>query len=68
MTLTYLISRRQRGIWAFMTLRHGFIVQAARWVAYPRAGIAVEELERRFHYPTSRMPHASIRDSGMGNR
>ena len=32
-------------------------VQTARWVAYPRAGIAVEELERRFHYPTcARMP------------
>jgi hypothetical protein len=32
-------------------------VQTARWVTYPRAGIAVEELERRF--PLSDLcPHA----------
>jgi replication-associated recombination protein RarA len=43
-------------------------VQTARWVAYPRAGIAVEELERRFHYPTcARMPCMLLYgDSGMG--
>ena len=33
------------------------LVQTARWVGYPRAGVAVEELERRFNYPTcARMP------------
>ena len=39
-----------------------------RWVAFPRAGIAVEELERRFHYPTcARMPCMLLYgDSGMG--
>ncbi|MGO9932759.1 MAG: TniB family NTP-binding protein [Steroidobacteraceae bacterium] len=44
------------------------MVQTARWVAYPRAGIAVEELERRFHYPTcARMPCMLLYgDSGMG--
>ena len=44
------------------------LVQTARWVAYPRAGIAVEELERRFHYPTcARMPCMLLYgDSGMG--
>ena len=43
-------------------------VQTARWVAYPRAGIAVEELERRFYYPTcARMPCMLLYgDSGMG--
>src|SRR6202030_2861124 len=43
-------------------------VQTARWVAYPRAGIAVEELERRFHYPTfALMPCMLLYgDSGMG--
>jgi replication-associated recombination protein RarA len=43
-------------------------VQTARWVAYPRAGIAIEELERRFHYPTcARMPCMLLYgDSGMG--
>ena len=43
-------------------------VQTARWVAYPRAGIAVEELERRFHYPTcARMPCMLLYgDSGTG--
>jgi putative ribosome biogenesis GTPase RsgA len=43
-------------------------VQTARWVTYPRAGIAVEELERRFHYPTcARMPCMLLYgDSGMG--
>jgi hypothetical protein len=43
-------------------------VQTARWVAFPRAGIAVEELERRFHYPTcARMPCMLLYgDSGMG--
>ena|ERR1019366_4313329 len=44
------------------------LVQTARWVAYPRAGIAVEELERRFHYQTcARMPCMLLYgDSGMG--
>jgi replication-associated recombination protein RarA len=44
------------------------LVQAARWVAFPRAGVAVEELERRFHYPTcARMPCMLLYgDSGMG--
>jgi hypothetical protein len=44
------------------------LVQSARWVAFPRAGIAVEELERRFHYPTcARMPCMLLYgDSGMG--
>jgi putative ribosome biogenesis GTPase RsgA len=44
------------------------LVQTARWVAYPRAGIAVEELERRFHYPScARMPCMLLYgDSGMG--
>src|SRR5450755_2777943 len=43
-------------------------VQTARWVAFPRAGVAVEELERRFHYPTcARMPCMLLYgDSGMG--
>jgi Cdc6-like AAA superfamily ATPase len=42
--------------------------QTARWVAFPRAGVAVEELERRFHYPTcARMPCMLLYgDSGMG--
>ena len=40
------------------------LVQAARWVAFPRAGVAVDELERRFHYPTcARMPWRSLRRS-----
>jgi replication-associated recombination protein RarA len=44
------------------------MVQTARWVAFPRAGVAVEELERRFHYPTcARMPCMLLYgDSGMG--
>jgi hypothetical protein len=44
------------------------LVQTARWVAFPRAGIAVEELERRFHYPScARMPCMLLYgDSGMG--
>jgi replication-associated recombination protein RarA len=44
------------------------LVQTARWVAFPRAGIAVDELERRFHYPTcARMPCMLLYgDSGMG--
>jgi len=44
------------------------LLQTARWVAFPRAGIAVEELERRFHYPTrARMPCMLLYgDSGMG--
>ena len=43
-------------------------IQTARWVAFPRAGIAVEELERRFHYPAcARMPCMLLYgDSGMG--
>src|ERR1700676_667201 len=43
-------------------------VQTARWVAFPRAGVAVEELERRFHYPTcASMPCMLLYgDSGMG--
>src|SRR3984893_12176268 len=43
-------------------------VQTARLVAFPRAGVAVEELERRFHYPTcARMPCMLLYgDSGMG--
>ena len=45
-----------------------FSVQTARWVAYPRAGIAVEELERGFNYPSCvRMPCMLLYgDSGMG--
>jgi hypothetical protein len=44
------------------------LVQTARWVGYPRAGVAVEELERRFNYPTcARMPCMLLYgDSGMG--
>lgn len=44
------------------------LVQTARWVGFPRAGIAVEELERRFHYPScARMPCMLLYgDSGMG--
>ena len=44
------------------------LVQTARWVAFPRAGIAVEELERRFNFPTcARMPCMLLYgDSGMG--
>jgi Bacterial TniB protein len=44
------------------------LVQTARWVGYPRAGVAVEELERRFNYPTcARMPcMLPYADSGMG--
>jgi replication-associated recombination protein RarA len=44
------------------------LLQTARWVAFPRAGIAVEELQRRFHYPTrARMPCMLLYgDSGMG--
>jgi Bacterial TniB protein len=44
------------------------LVQTARWVAYPRAGVAVDELERRFNYPTcARMPCMLLYgDSGMG--
>jgi Bacterial TniB protein len=44
------------------------LVQTARWVGYPRAGVAVDELERRFNYPTcARMPCMLLYgDSGMG--
>ena len=44
------------------------LVQTARWVAFARAQIAVEELERRFHYPScARMPCMLLYgDSGMG--
>src|SRR5260370_25092494 len=44
------------------------LVQTARWVGFPRAGIAVEELERRFNYPScARMPCMLLYgDSGMG--
>ena len=44
------------------------LVQTARWVGHPRAGVAVEELERRFNYPTcARMPCMLLYgDSGMG--
>jgi hypothetical protein len=44
------------------------LVQTARWVAHPRAGVAVDELERRFNYPTcARMPCMLLYgDSGMG--
>jgi replication-associated recombination protein RarA len=44
------------------------LVQTARWVAFPRAGVAVEELERRFHYPScARMPCMLLYgDSGIG--
>src|ERR1700722_11965738 len=44
------------------------LVQTARWVAYPRAGVAVGELERRFNYPTcARMPCMLLYGaSGMG--
>ena len=43
-------------------------VQTARWVGYSRAQLAVEELERRYHYPTcARMPCLLLYgDSGMG--
>jgi hypothetical protein len=42
------------------------LVQTARWVGFPRAGIAVEELERRFHYPScARMPCIPISGAGM---
>jgi hypothetical protein len=34
------------------------LVQTARWVGFPRAGIAVEELERRSHYPSCAVCHA----------
>jgi putative ribosome biogenesis GTPase RsgA len=44
------------------------LVQTARWVGYPRAGVAVEELKRRFNYPTcARMPCMLLYgDSGIG--
>ena len=44
------------------------LVQTAHWVGYPRAGVTVEELERRFNYPTcARMPCMLLYgDSGMG--
>jgi Bacterial TniB protein len=44
------------------------LVQTARWVGFPRAGVAVEELERRFHYPScARMPCMLLYgDSVMG--
>jgi hypothetical protein len=33
------------------------LVQTARWVGFSRAQMAVDELERRYHYPTcARMP------------
>jgi hypothetical protein len=28
------------------------LVQTARWVGFDRAQLAVEELERRYHYPS----------------
>src|SRR5450755_2757067 len=44
------------------------LVQTARWVGFSRAQMAVEELERRYHYPTcARMPCMLLYgDSGMG--
>ena len=46
-------------------IRH---VQTARWIGFARAQLAVEELERRFHFPTcARMPCLLLYgDSGMG--
>ncbi len=44
------------------------LVQTARWVGFDRAQLAVEELERRYHYPScARMPCMLLYgDSGMG--
>jgi len=44
------------------------LVQTARWVAYSRAQSVVDELERRYHYPScARMPCLlSYGESGMG--
>jgi len=44
------------------------LVQTARWVAFARAQTAIEELERRFNYPScARMPCMLLYgDSGMG--
>jgi hypothetical protein len=44
------------------------LVQSARWVGFERAQLAVDELERRFHYPScARMPCLLLYgDSGMG--
>ena len=44
------------------------LVQKARWVGFSRAQMAVDELERRYHYPTcARMPCMLLYgDSGMG--
>jgi len=44
------------------------LVQTARWVGFDRAQLAVDELERRYHYPTcARMPCMLLYgDSGMG--
>jgi hypothetical protein len=44
------------------------LVQRARWIGFARAQLAVDELERRFHYPScARMPCLLLyADSGMG--
>ena len=44
------------------------LVQTARWVGFERAQLAVDELERRYHYPScARMPCLLLYgDSGMG--
>ena len=44
------------------------LAQTARWVGFARAQLAVDELERRYHYPTcARMPCLLLYgDSGMG--
>ena len=44
------------------------LVQTARWVGFSRAQMAVDELERRYQYPTcARMPCMLLYgDSGMG--
>jgi hypothetical protein len=44
------------------------LVQTARWVGFNRAQLAVDELERRYHYPScARMPCMLLYgDSGMG--
>jgi len=44
------------------------LVQTARWVGFSRAQMAVDELERRYRYPTcARMPCMLLYgDSGMG--
>jgi TniB protein len=44
------------------------LVQTARWVGFNRTQLAVDELERRYHYPScARMPCMLLYgDSGMG--